>query len=191
MALRVTIDVVDIRVGKFPPIAVAGAECKRHFVANVQSFPVQIDLAHDRALETLRRGVEAQRLLDRRFDQRGVGDDVAACIGMIVQIEKLESDSTPAMTKVAVVSTTSRSLNRSPSISASARWVMRSSVGFARRTATSAVRKSLSSLKAAMCSGLRPFTDLSVETARMTLRLMSAWSRAGRPMVRKSTPTVI
>src|SRR5262249_38604303 len=60
---------------------------------------------------------------------------------------KLESDSTPAMTKVAVVSTTSRSLNRSPSISASARWVMRSSVGFARRTATSAVRKSLSSLK--------------------------------------------
>src|SRR6516162_5859600 len=41
---------------------------------------------------------------------------------------KLESDSTPAMTKVAVVSTTSRSLNRSPSISASARWVMRSEV---------------------------------------------------------------
>src|SRR6266566_4505513 len=30
---------------------------------------------------------------------------------------KLESDSTPAMTKVAVVSTTSRSLNRSPSVS--------------------------------------------------------------------------
>src|SRR5262249_44407488 len=84
---------------------------------------------------------------------------------------KLDSDSTPAMTKVAVVSTTSRSLNRSPSISASARWVMRSSVAFARRRATSAVRKSLSSLKAAMCSALRPFTDLSVETARMTLRL--------------------
>ena len=104
---------------------------------------------------------------------------------------KLDSDSTPAMTKVAVVSTISRSDSRSPSISASARWVMRSSVGLARRTATSAVRKSLSSLKAAMCSGLRPLTDLSVETARMTLRLISAWSRSGRPMVRNSSPTVI
>ena len=70
---------------------------------------------------------------------------------------KLDSDSTPAMTKVAVVSTISRSLSRSPSISASARWVIRSSVGLARRTATSAVRKSLNSLKAAMCSGVRPF----------------------------------
>src|SRR5215831_7855265 len=88
MALRVTIDVVDIRVRKLPPIAIAGAECKRHLVANVHCFPVQLGLAHDRALETLRRGVEAQRLLDRRFDQRGVGDDAAARIGMIVQIER-------------------------------------------------------------------------------------------------------
>src|ERR671934_125478 len=32
MALRPAIDVVDVRVGKFPPIAIAGAECKRHFV---------------------------------------------------------------------------------------------------------------------------------------------------------------
>src|SRR5215469_5227125 len=179
MALRPAVDVVDVRVGKFPPIAVAGAERKRHFVADAHSMAVQLGLAHDRALETLRRGVEAQRLLDRRFDQRGIGDDAAACIGMIVQLErehamKLESDSTPAMTKVAVVSTTSRSLKRSPSISASARWVMRSSVAFARRTAASAVRKSLSPLNAAMCSALRPFTDLSVETARMTLRLISA-----------------
>ena len=42
---------------------------------------------------------------------------------------KLDSNSTPAITKVAVVSTISRSLSRSPSISASARWVIRSSVG--------------------------------------------------------------
>ena len=54
---------------------------------------------------------------------------------------KLESDSTPAMTKVAVVSTTSRSVSRSPSISASARCVIRSSVGLALRAATSAVEK--------------------------------------------------
>ena len=87
---------------------------------------------------------------------------------------KLDSDSTPAITKVAAVSTISRSLKRSPSISASARWVMRSSVGCFRRAATSAVMKSLSSLKAAMCSGLRPLTDLSVDTARMTLRRISA-----------------
>ena len=83
---------------------------------------------------------------------------------------KLDSNSTPAMTKVAVVSTTSRSVSRSPSISASARCVIRSSVGLARRAATSAVRKSLSSLNAAMCSGVRPFAALSVEIARMTLR---------------------
>ena len=87
---------------------------------------------------------------------------------------KLDSDSTPAITKVAVVRVISRSESRSPSISASARWVMRSSVGCFRRTATSAVRKSLNSSNAAICSALRPFTDLSVETARMTLRRMSA-----------------
>src|SRR5262249_13010037 len=104
---------------------------------------------------------------------------------------KLDSDSTPAMTNVAVVSTASRSLKRSPSISASARWVIRSSVGLARRAATSAVRKSLGSWKAAMCSAVRPFVGLSVETAKMTFRLISAWSRSGRPMVRKSRPTVM
>ena len=87
---------------------------------------------------------------------------------------KLDSDSTPAMTNVAVVSTTSRSESRSPSISASARWVIKSSVGLALRAATSAVRKSLKSWKAAMCSGVRPFAALSVETARITLRLISA-----------------
>src|SRR5262249_51237172 len=70
MALRPAVDVVDVRVGKLPPIAVAGAECKRHFVADAHSVAVQLGLAHDRALETLRRGVEAQRLLDRRVDQR-------------------------------------------------------------------------------------------------------------------------
>src|SRR6516162_10931850 len=74
MALRPAVDVVDVRVVKFPPIAVAGAESKRHFVADAHSAAVQLGLAHDRALETLRRGVEAQRLLDRRFDQRGIGD---------------------------------------------------------------------------------------------------------------------
>src|SRR5262249_47589311 len=58
MALRPAIDVVDIRVGKFPPVAIAGAERERHFVANVHSFPVQLGLAHDRALETLRRGLK-------------------------------------------------------------------------------------------------------------------------------------
>src|SRR5215510_4876642 len=42
MALRPAIDVVDIRVGKFPPIAIAGAERKRHFVANVHSSAVQL-----------------------------------------------------------------------------------------------------------------------------------------------------
>jgi len=88
MALRPAGDIVDVRVGKFPPIAVAGAECKRHFVADAHSLAVQLGLAHDRALETLRRGVEAQRLLDRRFDQLGVRDDAAARIGMIVQIER-------------------------------------------------------------------------------------------------------
>src|SRR5207245_8567101 len=64
MALRPAGDIVDVRVGKFPPIAVAGAECKRHFVADAHSLAVQLGLAHDRALETLRRGVEAQRLLE-------------------------------------------------------------------------------------------------------------------------------
>ena len=48
MALRPAIDVVDIRVGKFPPVAIAGAERERHFVANVHSFPVQLGLAHEK-----------------------------------------------------------------------------------------------------------------------------------------------
>src|SRR5215472_353674 len=72
MALRPAVDVVDVRVGKFPPIAVAGAERKRHFVADAHSAAVQLGLAHDRALETLRRGVEAQRLLDAGSTSAGL-----------------------------------------------------------------------------------------------------------------------
>src|SRR5262249_48576901 len=179
VTLRATLDIIDIRVGKFPPIAVAGAECKRHFVAEMHFLAVQLGLAHDRALETLRRSVKAQRLLDRRFDQCGIRDDATACIGMIVQVEREHAHEARERFHSRHDEGRRREhdlalANRSPSISASARWVMRSSVGFARRTATSAVRKSLSSLKAAICSGLRPFADLSVETARMTLRLMSA-----------------
>jgi len=88
MPLRSTIDVIDIRVGKFPPVAISGSEGQGHFVADAQGLAVQCDLAHDGALETLRRGVDPQRLLDCRFDQRGVGDDPAPRVRIIVQIER-------------------------------------------------------------------------------------------------------
>src|SRR5262245_18414029 len=72
MALWATIDVVGVGIGEFPPVAVAGAEGEGDLVADAQRPPVQLGCAHDRALEALRRCVEAQRLLDRRLDQRGI-----------------------------------------------------------------------------------------------------------------------
>jgi len=87
---------------------------------------------------------------------------------------KLESDSTPAMTKVAVVSTISRSLNRSPSISASARWLMRSSVGCAAPHRHLGGEEVAELLEGGDLLGVTALQCLSVETARMTLRLMSA-----------------
>src|SRR6266851_7845947 len=69
MTLRAPRDVVDVRTGKFPPIAVAGAKGERDLVADSRRAAVQRALAHDRALEALRRGVEAQRFLDRRLEQ--------------------------------------------------------------------------------------------------------------------------
>src|SRR6266851_4179775 len=88
MTLRAPLDVVDVRTGKFPPIAVAGAKGERDLVADSQRAAVQRALAHDRALEALRRGVEAQRFLDRRLEQRKVRDNTGARLGMIVQIER-------------------------------------------------------------------------------------------------------
>src|SRR6266508_5546137 len=70
MPLRPPLDVVDVGILEFPPVAVARAEGERDLVAHGKLLAVQLDLAHDSALETLRRGVEAQRLLDRRRDQR-------------------------------------------------------------------------------------------------------------------------
>ena len=59
MALRPPLDVVEVRIGELPPIAVAGAEGERHLVAGLHLLAVQLGRAHDRALEALRRGVEA------------------------------------------------------------------------------------------------------------------------------------
>jgi len=65
-----------------------GAEGERHLVAGPELLSVQLGIAHDGALEALRRGVEAQRLLDRGLDQPRIGNDAAAGVGMIVQIER-------------------------------------------------------------------------------------------------------
>jgi hypothetical protein len=45
-------------------------------------------LAHDDALEALRGGIEAQRLLDRLLGQGRVCDDATPCVGMIMQVER-------------------------------------------------------------------------------------------------------
>src|SRR5262252_10844758 len=63
MTLWPAVDIVDIRVGELPPIAIAGAEGECHFVADAQCLAVQRDRTHDRALEALCRRVEAQRFL--------------------------------------------------------------------------------------------------------------------------------
>src|SRR5262249_55243750 len=64
MTLRAAIDVVDVGIREFPPVAVAGAEGERDLVSDPQRAAMQRALAHDRALEALRRGIEAQRFLD-------------------------------------------------------------------------------------------------------------------------------
>ena len=104
---------------------------------------------------------------------------------------KLDSDSTPAITNVAVVSTISRSDSRSPSISASASRVMRSSDGLRRRFSTSSAMNAPSAANAWFISGVRPRLALSVEIDSTTLRRMSTGSASGNPSICSSTRTVI
>ena len=76
VALRPALDVADVGIGEFAPVAVAGAERERDLVADFQMLAVQLLVAHHHALEALRRGVEAERLLDRRRDQRGLFGEI-------------------------------------------------------------------------------------------------------------------
>src|SRR6195256_5090721 len=86
--LRAAVDLVGVRVGKFSPVAIARAEGERDLVADVQGLLMELRLTRDGALEALRRSIEAQRFLDRRLDQRRVGDHAAPRIGKIMQIER-------------------------------------------------------------------------------------------------------
>src|ERR1700754_142671 len=88
MTLGSAIDVVHVRVGEFPPVAVAGAKGERNLVAGLHCAAMECDLAHDDALEALRGGVEAQRLLHRLIGQGRVCDDAAPGVGMIMQVER-------------------------------------------------------------------------------------------------------
>ncbi len=88
MSQRPAVDVIDVGIGEFAPVAVGRAIGEGDLVADPQRLAVQFRLARDRALEALRRGVEAQRFLDRRRDQRGIGDEAAPRVGIVVQVER-------------------------------------------------------------------------------------------------------
>src|SRR6202022_3995480 len=60
MALGPPLDVVDIRIAEFAPVSIAGPKGERHLVFDPERLPVQFCLAHDSALETLRRSIESQ-----------------------------------------------------------------------------------------------------------------------------------
>src|SRR3954470_3400498 len=88
MALGSAIDVVNVWVGEFPPVAVAGAKGERNLVADPHRLAMEGGLAHHDALEALRGGIEAQRLLYRLLGQSRVCDDATPCVGMIMQVER-------------------------------------------------------------------------------------------------------
>lgn len=88
MADRPAVDVVAVGVGEFALVAVGGAVGERDGVAFAHGLAVQRHVARQHALEALRRGVEAQRLLDRLRQQSGVVDDAPARVGKIGEVER-------------------------------------------------------------------------------------------------------
>ena len=97
---------------------------------------------------------------------------------------KLESDLTPAMTKVAVVSTTSRSLEP-VAVDLGFRKVRNQIVaGIARRAATSAVMKSAELLEGGDVLRGAPFRRLIGRDRKNDLAPNLPWSRSGSPMGR-------
>ena len=108
---------------------------------------------------------------------------------------KPPSDSTPAMISVVVVSSTSLSSRRSPSISASAKLEIKSLRGAARRMAITLLAYSFIQLKAAICSGplarVRA-SDCTISTAlsRTICSSTMASSPIGRPSAAINTLTV-
>ena len=82
------VDVEGVRIGKFALVAVGRAEGERDFVAGADGLAVQRHVARGGALEALRRRIEAQRFLDRRRDQRRIGNEPPPRVGIVVQIER-------------------------------------------------------------------------------------------------------
>src|SRR6516162_3444525 len=86
MPVRAALDIVDVRVGELALVTIAGAEGEHHLVPDLEPLPVQLGLAHDDTLETLRRSVEAKRFLNRWRHQRGFCDNAAAGFRVVVQV---------------------------------------------------------------------------------------------------------
>ncbi len=88
MSQRPAVDIERIGVGKFALVAIAGAEGERDLVAGMDRLAVQLDIARGNALETLRRGVEAKRFLDRRRDQGRIGNEAPPRVRRVVKVER-------------------------------------------------------------------------------------------------------
>ncbi len=88
VALGPALNVVNVGIAEFAPIAITGSEGERHLVAGFELLSVQLRLAHDGALEALCRCVEAQRFFNCRRNEARLRDNTAAGIGIVVQIER-------------------------------------------------------------------------------------------------------
>ena len=88
MSERPPFDVEGVRIGKFALVAVGRAEGERDFVAGADGLAVHGHIARGGALEALRRRIKAQRFLDRRRDQRRIGDEPPPRVRIVVQIER-------------------------------------------------------------------------------------------------------
>ena len=66
MSERPPLDVEGVRIRKFALVAVGRAEGERDLVTGANRLTVQCHIALRRALEALRRRIEAKRFLDRR-----------------------------------------------------------------------------------------------------------------------------
>src|ERR1700722_896986 len=72
MPARIALDVIRVGACKLALVSIRRSIGERHLVALAHMLAMKFDVPGKNTLETLRRGIEAQRFLDRRTHERGI-----------------------------------------------------------------------------------------------------------------------